>query len=341
MKVISQLVRHFWQRGVLTPQEVNYLIEHGFVRPRDLPGYQSLEGFADEQNMPWGNQEVASHPDAFEEFQERLVRRSSRGRRAPRGKVLEVKDLCERVDAEFAHRQDAFDDLITLARRMQGKGAAGDWTSAAVLLRQVSEKRFHRDLSAALRDGSVNLRRLWQALDLEPFHHLLDDVEVRGRAAHAYVALLVARDAGALGKYGWILHHDAMQHVNNLRVANARLLLGLNRMYRRDPRILTHALNAGCDPIPFWSLLLVHNAYRLSRNDGQPHPAREYGPVPQPDDETWRQAWTGALGMDRQPVTHLLVECYRDAGERRKRSVVASTQPLYCPVGWHVPDISA
>jgi hypothetical protein len=339
MKVISQLVRHFWQRGVLTPQEIDYLIDHGFVRARDLPGYQPGEE-ADERSQPWGSQE-ATKPDAFEEFQERLVRRSGRGRRAPRGKVLDVTDICARVEEEFARREGALGDLMTLARRMRGAEAAEDWATAAVALRQVPERRFHRDLAAALRDGSVNLRRLWQALDMEPLHHLLSDVEVRGRAAHAYVALLVARDAGALGKYGWILHHDSMQAVNNLRVANLRLLSGLNRLYRRDPRILTHALNAGCDPIPFWSLLLLHNAHRLSRKDGEPHPAREYGPVPQPDEATWRQAWTGALGMDRQPVTYLLVECYRDAGERRKRTVIASSQPLYCPVGWHVPDISA
>src|SRR5205085_2258983 len=38
MRVIEQLVQHFWARGALTRDEALYLVGHGFVREADLPG---------------------------------------------------------------------------------------------------------------------------------------------------------------------------------------------------------------------------------------------------------------------------------------------------------------
>ena len=40
MKVITQLIKHFWERGALLAAEIEYLVRHGFVRVRDLPGYE-------------------------------------------------------------------------------------------------------------------------------------------------------------------------------------------------------------------------------------------------------------------------------------------------------------
>ena len=39
MKVIQQLIGHFWERGALTPEEAHYLVEHGFIRAEELEGY--------------------------------------------------------------------------------------------------------------------------------------------------------------------------------------------------------------------------------------------------------------------------------------------------------------
>ena len=38
MRVIEQLVHHFWARGALTRAEALYLVKHGFARESDLPG---------------------------------------------------------------------------------------------------------------------------------------------------------------------------------------------------------------------------------------------------------------------------------------------------------------
>ncbi len=41
MKVVAQLVKHFWNRGELSLAEAAYLVEHGFVPMRELSGYDA------------------------------------------------------------------------------------------------------------------------------------------------------------------------------------------------------------------------------------------------------------------------------------------------------------
>jgi hypothetical protein len=336
MKVITQLVRHFWQRGALTVEEIDYLVRHGFVRARDLPGYQpGTEDEPGDRPSLFFDTPVQPHP--LDVVQESLGDRQPgrrRGRAKPRGKVLEPADLCRRVTRELDRRAEALQSLIPLARRIE---PCGDWESAANVLRRVKSKRFTGELAAAFRNRSATLRQLWRAVDLEPFYRLLRETEYRGRAANAYWAMLVAPDFAALGKYAWVLKHGEMQSVSHLRVVHRHLLAGLNGLYLDERRLLTRALVAGCDPVPFWALVLLHNA-RRPKSDTPPHPAREYDLTEQPDDRTWRQAWTGALGMDRRKVTKLLADCYRDETERQARPVALIDRPLFCPVGWHVPD---
>ncbi|QJW97309.1 hypothetical protein FTUN_4879 [Frigoriglobus tundricola] len=38
MRVIEQLVHHFWARGALTREQALFLVGHGFAREEDLPG---------------------------------------------------------------------------------------------------------------------------------------------------------------------------------------------------------------------------------------------------------------------------------------------------------------
>jgi hypothetical protein len=334
MKVITQLIRHFWQRGALTVQEIEYLVQHGFIRVRDLPGYNPAARPEPVLETPLIFPEPIPPPGPLEEIQESLVRRfGRRGSGGPRGKVIEAREICRRVKREFHRRETALSSLMELARREP----TSDWQDAAVAIRQQSPESFGRALGGSLRHGSVSLKSLWRAIDMEPFHELLDDSEVRGPAARAYFALLVARDAGGLGKYAWVLTHDELRALNNLRVVHDRVLGTVAGIYCRDLRLLTRSLAAGCDPIPFWSLVLLHNAHR-ARPKAPPVPGKEYGPVDEPDDDTWQQAWTAALQMDRPRITNLLVASYADSTARQKRAAAASTHVLVCPVGWHVPD---
>lgn len=36
MRVLHQLIKHFWRRGALTKEQADYLVEHGFIRAHEL-----------------------------------------------------------------------------------------------------------------------------------------------------------------------------------------------------------------------------------------------------------------------------------------------------------------
>ena len=44
MRVIEQLVQHFWTRGALSREEALYLVKHGFIRESDLVPDETIEG---------------------------------------------------------------------------------------------------------------------------------------------------------------------------------------------------------------------------------------------------------------------------------------------------------
>jgi hypothetical protein len=338
MKVITQLIKHFWERGALSVAEIEYLVRHGFVRVRDLPGYEPPP---EEPPAPIEPLNIigtvdAAHP--LESVEESLVRRSARrGRGEPKGRIIDVKELCRRAAGELARREKALRAVVYLAT---GKASAangpGDWRTAAQALRH-SKPRLMEAFGRALRGGKITLRQTWQALDVEPFYKLLGDNEWRGRAAQAYAALLVADQSVGLGKYTWILRHDEMQAVSNLRVASAHVLLALERMYRSHVRLLTKALDRGADPALTWALLLLHNAHRSKLDPRDSKFVPDYGPVAPPSEEVWQQAWTLALGMDRPRLAKFLALCYKNPPSRDSRPPGVLACELYCPNGWHVP----
>jgi hypothetical protein len=184
MKVITQLVKHFWERGALSTSEAEYLVRHGFIRERDLPGYVAP---ADHHpTEPTWVEPVIEPLTALEQVEESLVRRRERrgGAGAIKHKALEPKELCSRVELELARRESS---LAKVVRMAVGGNESSDWRAAAQVLRQAPAK-MHEQLVRSLRDGTLTLHEAWQALDLEPFHRLVPDEELRGRAAR--------RDAG-------------------------------------------------------------------------------------------------------------------------------------------------
>lgn len=343
MKVIAELVRHFWQRGALTWEEVEYLLRHDFVRTSDLPGYQprrqrSTEPVGMESDIPI----VA--PDSLDLVEEELIRRQPvrrGGTRDDDGRTLRIRDLRERLNNEF-DRRDA--DLVSVEELGKRFLDINHWREAASELRNLTDRQFHRGLCAELREGDVLLGDIWQASDPEPFHQLIDDDEARGRAARSFLALLVATGPDELGKYAWVLRYAEMRAVINLRVLHRRLLQSLGRIYHRDRNLLTHALAKNSDPVQVWALVILYNAHRNPRLGTTPQYGKEYGPVPAPDYVLWKRAWTAAMRIDRVKVTRLLVACYQHLAENEDDGTElyigpapSSQLPMMCPVGWHLP----
>lgn len=217
MKAIKQLAVHFWRRGVISPLEAAYLVRHGFVRERDLPGFSPRPEVVEPEA-----QVVIEPPSPLEEAEEALEVRTARRRgRKPYGGVeLKAEELCLVLEGEFARREKAFRPLVWLARAT-GLTACDDWRTAAAALRNVSDESLRRGLTEAARRG-VTARHLSVALDLAPFHALAAQAGA-GRAAQAFRALLADPKPAALGKYVWILHHAPARTVRNLVILGTRL----------------------------------------------------------------------------------------------------------------------
>jgi hypothetical protein len=344
MKVITQLVKHFWQRGALTGAEADYLVDNGFIRPHDLSGYKGRTGKPSRAPASPQIARLDAHDpgdEAWGHLEEQLEvvllrRRPTRRNKGGSAKrdSLSLNELCRRLNDEFQRRETSLTILIALAA---GFGPASDWQNAAASLRRASVGEFSAALSRAFRRGG-KLRDAWKALDVEPFHRLLADNELRGRAARAFRALLLAKDPASLGKYAWILKRNEMQAVLNLQSARRRLLMALNEFYHHDWRLLTWALERGGNLVAVWSLVLLHNANRAEHAANARAGRLEYGPVDPPTDETWQQAWTAALEMDHARAMRLLMACYEDDVYRVWRTLEAVDKPLYCPVGWRLPS---
>ncbi|MBW3543781.1 MAG: hypothetical protein KY476_26330 [Planctomycetes bacterium] len=335
MRVITQLIRHFWERRALEPPEVDYLVRHGFIRPRDLPGYKPPrpdEPLVFSTDLPLVDVEP---PGPLELTEESLVRRTAPRRRfQPAKGMLSVGELVERLRAEYARRAVDLESLLALGSRF---ARCGDWSEAAVELRQLPLETFYEGLCAGLRTGDVLFGDLWQAVDPEPFHSLIANEEIRGRAARSFAALLIAEDMAELGRYGWILKHDEAKALVNLRVLHRRLLEVLRRLYDDDRGLLAQAMGRNCDRVQFWALVLVYNARRDRGLGETPDYGREYGPLALPGRGQWLQAWACALRMDSRPATRLLVDCYGDEMLEGDEETHLCERPMMCPVGWHEP----
>jgi hypothetical protein len=333
MKVITQLIQHFWQRRVLTTEQVDYLVRQGFVRPGDLPGLDWSEDTGEEIAAP---AVVFLAPDPLDEVAEKLTQRTAgrRGPGKPKGKVLAEDELVAAVETVLTERADALAAFRAWAARF---GAAADWPGAAAAARRVPAEHFTAVLADGLRRGAAALRDLWAALDVEPLHAVADGPELRGPAVRAY-RLLLAADRPLPPRHCFLLRHPPLQTARAVAELYRRLLAALASLRERQPRLLAAALRADAPAAPFWALALVYNA-RREPPGGPVMWGREYGPLPPPAAAVWRAAWSAALVMDPPAVTRLLAACYADEETRAAPEPLHCTYPLYCPRVWRAPAV--
>jgi len=331
MKVITQLIQHFWQRRDLSVEQAAYLVDQGFVRAGDLDGF----AMPPEVEIPVATAPAVPPPDEFEELEAELVEETAaarRGRGKPKGEVLSEKDLVSRVDAVLAERADA----LAAVRAWAGHyGRVPDWTVAVAAVRKAPAAAFEAGLVDGLRKTWITLADLWAAFDAEPLHAVIDDPAPHGPVVRAYRLLLDAGQPVPL-RHGFLLKHPTLQAARGLAHAHRRLLAGLVGLFDRHPKLLAAALGRAAPPVPFWALVLVYNARRVPLY-GIVRPALEYGPLAMPAAGVWRPAWSAALRMDPPAVTRLLVACYADAGERDDRDPLRCTFQIVCPRTWRVP----
>ena len=295
MKVLQQLIQHFWQRGALTAEQAHYLVEHGFVRAEDLADYK-----------PPAEEEVAAPPpvevllpDEMERAEEELVGAVGRrkgGKAAPRTPDLTTEQLGEMLEEILLAREP----LLPALQAVSG----ADAPSATAAIRQMPQEEFNRRLLTAVQARPGVLAEMWEALDERPFHDLLSRPGMKGKPVRAFGAVLRAADVSAWAAVAWIMQVAAVQTVANLLAARRRLAAGVMWLYDGYRSRFARCLQRPARPGPSWvglgfGMVIVHNA----RAAGAKRPPTGYRVEGRLDDDGWREAWTTAAALDAVAVT--------------------------------------
>ncbi len=334
MKVISQLIQHFWQRQALTQDQVEYLVNQGFVRATDLPGFVPSAP-ADKQPSSFKFKKPVPPPHPLEGVEERL--RSKGAGRKPRGRSvaasLSEKDLVRSVERLLEARADA---LESLRRWAEPLGRCGSWVDAAHRVRQTSAARLLDHLNRSLKKNSVPLGTLWTALDIEPLHRLIDAEDARGSAPRAFRAALT-NDGPLAAPHVFLLKHEPIAAAKALATAHRRLADTIHRLYESQPKVIATGLANGNHPIVFWSLVLLYNACRKPI-DGPMKPRREYALSSWPSQPVWNQAWTQVRSWQPARAQQLLDLCYAAQTTPKTLNPLECQRSMHCPLEWRAPD---
>ena len=74
MKVLQQLIQHFWLRGVLSVEQAHYLVESGFIRPGDLENYEPRPQDREEETVVVSRRAAEIYrPDELEQTETDLI----------------------------------------------------------------------------------------------------------------------------------------------------------------------------------------------------------------------------------------------------------------------------
>jgi hypothetical protein len=347
MRVLQQLIKYFWQRGALTLEQAHYFVEHGFVRPEDLRDYRPRE--PEEETDSEGRAATAPRPsaplllpDALEEAEAALADepevKRKRPRRPPKVPDLTPEELGERLEDILRSRADCFPALAELARPTH---ACADEQEAAVVLRHLREDQFPRRVLRAVRARPALLGRLWECVDDHPFHDLVEQPGVKGRAVRAFEAVLRCSLPGQWGPGAWVLQVPAVQAVANLLAVRRRLLPAVTWLYDNQWARLARCVQRPAHPRRSWDgfgfgLVLLYNA-RACLTKRTPH---GFPLEKRLSAAGWREAWTTALALDPAAVTPYLIHVFgtvpaADHPEAEDLSARADVE-LICPGEWKV-----
>jgi hypothetical protein len=200
-----------------------------------------------------------------------------------------------------------------------------DWPAAAIVLRNAGVLEVAEAIEQGFRTHSVSLRQLWDFLAEEDFRTLLPEAQLQGPIGASYRALLAAAEPAHLGRHATLLHHDEVQKVFNLRMAQRQVVRAWKILYDRQPSLIGRALQREDHWLGYWSMVFLYTARRgTAGNRPAPTAREERPPRPMPEPARRQRAWAHAAFMDPLTVLHLL-----------KESEAQATEFVFlCPRGW-------
>jgi hypothetical protein len=349
MRVIEQLVHHFWARGALTREEAQFLVAHGFAREADLPGLVGQEREIDPETYappPADFDEYEAEAKAAlnqaddakarqaEELEDELVGRNAGSRKGggkkkkPTGHNLAPADAL--LAGHFAARA-AYPALCEWGCKLR---PCSDWHDAARAVAAARPEALETALVSLLAARPRALGELWLWFDLEPLYAWAEDAANAGPVADGLAKLLAADTPSRVGRLGQLAKSAEVQALLDLLPARRAFLNLLPVLYHAYfPKLglwLVPPVGdaARCWPSLPWSFVLVYNARQGTAEKPPPGYPLDPDALPLP---LLKQALTTAIAQAPVAVRELLVTGLSTNADRP-----AFARKLHCPYTWRV-----
>lgn len=351
MRVIEQLVHHFWARGALSREEAQFLVDHGFARECDLPGLVEPEreidpdtytplasGSEDDGYHKGADEAIRQAADAkarqAEELEDELVGRNAGSRKAggkkkkPIGHNLAPAGAT--LSAHFAAREP-YPALCELGSRLT---SCAHWREAAKVVGSAPPEQLEPALVGLLNARPRALGELWFWFDLEPLYDWTEHEDNAGPVAEGLSKLLSADTLARVGRLGQLLKAPEVQMLLDLLPARRAFLSLLPVLYHAHFPKLGQWLvppwgeAAQCWPSLPWAFVIVYNARQGTAEE--PPMGYPLDPDALPP-RLLKLALTTAIAQAPVAVRELLVA---GLSARADRPVFA--RKPHCPYTWRV-----
>jgi hypothetical protein len=348
MRVIEQLVQHFWARGALTRDEALYLVKHGFVREADLAGLveqtETTEAAEDKDSTP-PRADPRFDPKAreAEDLEDELTGRNALGGRKGGKKKPAGHNVAPAAEHLGAHlrAREPYPALLELGTRLK---KCATWRDAAKAIAAARPAKLEEALVALVNSRARALGELWFWFDVESLYVWTEDAANAGPVAEAIRKLLRADTPGRVGRLEQLKKAPEVQALTDLLAARKPFLGMLPVLYERyfdklgQWLIPPAGVAAAAWPALPWSFVLVYNARK-----GTP----ELPPTGYPVDphqltfELVKAALAAALPLDPTAVRELLIHRIRERREPLPDRVdwgktAVFDRLLHCPYSWKV-----
>jgi hypothetical protein len=360
MRVIEQLVHHFWARGALTREQALFLVAHGFAREGDLPGLtgEPIPESEKEYDGPQADSvaELRARDETAareaedtaarnaEELEDELVGRNAGSRKGggkkkkPTGHNL--GPLVAALAVHFAAREP-YPALCELGCRLK---PCATWRDAARAISTARPEALETALVGLLNARPRALGELWFWFDLEPVFEWADDAENAGPVADGLSKLLRADNPAQVGRLGQLLKAVEVQALLDLLAARRAFLNLLPVLYHAHfPKLGSWLVPpageaAKCWPALPWAFVIVYNAR---------HGTAAQPPLGYPVDpkklafKVVRNALATAFPLAPVAIRELLIARLRDQpipvpDETHWEKYLVFDRTLHCPFTWRV-----
>jgi hypothetical protein len=346
MRVIEQLVQHFWTRGALSREDARYLVDHGFVRETDLPGFSDeadesncVAANGDEQRESRLNQEAV----LAEQLEDELTGRNSSGGKKG-GKKKPAGHNTAPAAALLSQHLTVREPLPALQELGNRITPCPTWRDAAKAVAAATPAELEIALLGLLNARARSLGELWFWFDLEPLFAWTKHPDNAGPVADALGKLLRTDTPARVGRLDQLKKTPEVQAFTDLLAARRPFLATLPVLYDRYfdklGQWLVPPVGVASGPWPVlpWAFVIVYNARRGTVDT--PPPGYPVDPHQLPF-EILRAALTAALTMAPVPVRELLIDRLRSRDEPLPEFLdlvrkAVFDRPLQCPYSWKV-----